>query len=338
MPRQLRLTEYLDGTTRAPMTCMILEPDFTAHFARTVPNKKDMVVETIFHQDGLLVNLSLYRVVEEGKAQKPFEKIVRLADKSLLTSMVQKGIRRQQHSVTAKSALELAHLDPLALARRLIIVAVEDVRPTNNLIGVVWLMIAWSNGVAPLASDIVWLVRLAEAISRDTVTDARFCSGPVPRVLTAWKRAENASDHLSLALIIRAMYGGMHGDIDMLLRAASVDHAQTVTLELPFNEVPRLSRENALLEAVDFHCAPHMLAEISKKHQISPNLVRDAIWTMSSATNRRIRGVDHPTEILEAWAIIHKDVTRFQEKRIESAFKRRRSLHRQIPLRCVMVN
>ncbi len=254
----------------------------------------------------------------------PFEKVVKLDDKSLLASMLQKAIRRQEHAVAASNALELAHLDPLALARRLVVVAVEDVRPVKNLIAVVWLIIAWSNGVAPLRRDIVWLVRLAEAISRDSVTDARFRSGSVPRVVPAWKRAENAFDHLSLALIIRALYGGMHGDMEMLKRAASVDHTQTATLELPFNEVPRLVRESALLEAVDFHCAPHMLTDISNKHRLLPSLVRDAIWTQSSANNNRIPDANHPNNVLEAWAIIQADVSRFQQRRIESAFKRRR--------------
>ena len=94
------------------------------------------------------------------------------------------------------------------------------------------------------------------------------------------------SDPLSVALMIRAEFGGMDHDRDFLRRLSvrvaahdlPVDTAEPTWIEQDID--PLQPVEHILLEAIDQHCCPHVLREI-------PGLEAQAIWWCRSSLSVR---------------------------------------------------
>ena len=248
----------------------------------------------------------------------PYALVPRVTDKSLLISMLQKAVRRCIPDVAASIALEIAHCDPLLLARRLSIIAIEDVASDKNLVVSVWYMLAFSNGAHPTESDIIWMVQYAHALASNPNRDERFRKGHVPSAINSWKRGHEINDNVSLALLIRAAFGGMRGDVEMLLRAASVDHTSAPFLEFQNVEVGRLSRDMAILDAIDFHCDPSIPKKVSETYNITEDAVRTMIWENSSSTNKRLE--EKPIMDINLWNTILPYIQRIQNRRMDFAF------------------
>ena len=214
-------------------------------------------------------------------------------DVSVLVSMLQKAVRRGLPELAASVALELSHVDVLSLARRLPIISVEDVDGSEtSLTHSVWLSLAYHSGYQVYSEDVLWLIEYARSLATSMSHNPNFRSGHVPSIVSIWKRACKEEDSRALALVCRAAYGGMNGDVDMLLRAACDTRTSTPLFTVcSFSTIPpRLMMSHSLLEAVDFHCEPGMLQSLANRHGVEPLLIKEAIWHNSSKRNVRERG------------------------------------------------
>ena len=291
----------------------VLDKEHRATFQRERPHDATHVGTVHARANGWAHTLELWRVAD-STAYGPMPHV---KDRSFLASTLQKAVRRSRTTTAAMSALELAHLDPMSLARRLPIVAVEDVCVDQNLVTAVWLMLAFSTRAVPSCEDIVWMVTYAGALAGHAARDARFRSGEVPSCSSMWRRASESDDHAAMALVIRATFGGMLGDVQMLLRAAAADHVAAPVLAMIPHEVDRLTRAHVIPEAVDFHCEPAMLDEIAAIHGVDAERVKTAIWHNASKTNVRV--AEHPEHEVALWNAILVDVRRIQYRRINRA-------------------
>lgn len=301
-------------------THFVLDEDHVASFVDAPPAGATHVTDTLVKGDALRVTLSLWRVNSHTE-RKPFRPIVKVADKSLLASMVQKAVRRGRADVAASAALELSHTAPISLARRLIIVAIEDASPDSNLIAVVWLMLAWSCKSADIVEDdVCYLIKYAEALAVHATRVPIDSHAPIAvsdKVL--WEHAQSRRDDVSLALIARSTFGGMACDMRMLLRATESSLVNAPRLALSTVDVPRLTASACMLEAADFHCEPSMLEVLATLHCVSPESVRAAIWQNASSCN--FRSYKQPSlEAKGLWLVIRADAEAIQRRRIARAF------------------
>ena len=291
-----------------------MREDHYATFERLQPVECTHVASVIVRSDGWVHSLELWRAGQTT----PFNPTQRLTDRSFITSLLQKAIRRGNTETAASAALELAHFDAAALARRLPILAVEDVSSDRNLPAAVWLMLAFSRGVLPCSEDVVWMVLYSAELADSLRRDERFRSGDVPMFNSTWRLASSSDDHTALALVVRAAFGGMRGDVAMLLRAANADHTTDPFVTIRLRDVKRLTPDMVIPAAVDFHCEPNMLDAIAQLHGVERDRVRAAIWYNSSAYNYR---TPHATRNeIDLWSIIANAVSRAQAQRIKRAF------------------
>lgn len=301
----------------------VLDENYHAHFLEKPPSTASHVSDTMVSGQALRVTLSLWRTDETSKVFTP---IVNTCDKSLMASMIQKAVRRGEADVAASAALELSHVSPTTLARRLTIIAIEDVSADANLVTIVWLMLVWSsNSAQPVyEEDICYMVKYAEALA--THSHRVKVDSHAPVILSdraLWNRAQARCDDTSLALIVRSTYGGMAGDMRMLLRASEQSLVDAPRLVFSTTDVPRLKKEQCILAAADFHCEPKMLEELAAIHETTADAIKDAIWQNSSCLNFRMR-VDPTPASRALWSLIADDARTLQQRRIARAFSKRR--------------
>lgn len=223
-----------------------------------------------------------------------------------LKSHLQKCIRQKQHSLAIQTAKHLIELDPTQFLRRLAIIFVEDVMITKHYSTIIWLMIAvssnkfklqlhhkeWLLGLIHIACDCPW---------RDTYLKPKISTEKLPQtIMSELKKIQNPENYATiLSILIRAGYGGMHGDTKMLLKAAFTwtkrfqkneenyqDYYNQNNRTISYSVLP-LQKEQWLLEAIDFHCFPKMLQWISEKENIPEDYLKHLIWNFHSKTNKR---------------------------------------------------
>ena len=151
----------------------------------------------------------------------------------VLKSAVQKAVRRGACGPARRCALALLHAQPAECLRRLAVIAVEDAtaHPATPLL--VWFMAAQSKGYRLGAAARDAVARVAAELAACDVKDALGDPDPLPgdagsgdqsdplRNLGA-ARAGLSDEHGALvcALLMRARFGGMRCDVELLRAAA----------------------------------------------------------------------------------------------------------------------
>lgn len=313
----------LDGFVRTqPPRVHFLLTDFEATFEDSEPHGAERIGQVNLKFPGGSSNgvtLQLWKVKDTSG---PFCFAPNIEDCSLLVSMLQKAVRRQRTDAAKLTAQELLHLDAGVLVKRLPIIAVEDVQVDRNLTRCVWFMFALLTPKIPYTlteDDAHWIVGYAESLAL-CGSSRPWTPGEHPPASMAWQAAAKRIDHVSMALVCRSAFGGLTGDVHMLLRAASSPQNTAPTLAVT-RSMParRLEAKDALPEAVDFHCDPKMVSAIATKFCMDEQTVKDAIWNHSSKTNTRSSS---PTPESEEWRTMKEQVRRLQRRRLDRAFAR----------------
>lgn len=223
-----------------------------------------------------------------------------------LKSHLQKCVRRKKHSLAISTAKHLIEIDPIQFLRRLAIIFIEDVMITKHYSTIIWLMIMVSSKKMQLElHHKEWLLGLVHI-----ACDAQWKDSYIKLDITQDKLLEKISEELKkikdkenyatiLSILIRAGYGGMHGDTKMLLNAAltwayrfqnkSEDWQSYYNQEnrtISYSVLP-LEKSDWLLEAIDFHCFPKMLQWIAEKENIQEDYIKHLIWNFHSKINYR---------------------------------------------------
>ena len=305
----------LSGFVRMPPSRIVFERQESSALFLCVPSPDSHRISAVnLKLQGHPLYIELWEQPRDEYGDGLFSPIPRVTDVSLLASNLQKAIRQRKSRIAARTALELAHASIVTLARRLIIIAVEDVRPNAHIPLCCWIMVAVGiRSYTVRRSDVVWLVQYAQALANDAV---RIAPGNLPTTSSLWRAADRRGDHVALAMLMRSAFGGMHGDLAMLQHAASIDQANVPTLDWPIDEVTRLEEDDILPEAVDFHCQPSMIEYLAKTTNLDKGTIKDAIWHSSSKTNTRgVPSIEHPH-----WAIIKAHLHPIRLRRIRCAF------------------
>lgn len=146
------------------------------------------------------------------------------------TSALQKAIRRRACETARAAAQALGQISPLALARRLVVIAVEDAFPITHVLSTcVWFMVFFStkrqhkHTVCVGRALLGILVDGAESLCRVDRVRWAVSVSPSPKTqIDAHQAYETfyASSRRAAYLDVRAAYGGTPWDVDLLTRTA----------------------------------------------------------------------------------------------------------------------
>lgn len=253
---------------------------------------------------------------------------------ALVKSSLQKAVRRGlPRAAVAASAYLLAH-EPKELLRRLPVILCEDVGIFIDLPRLTWLMVAVQGGYELNEADLHFILSLAAAAAmhpdhtmpptfdRLQATDAlrrllwphsgRLTSSDVPQAKdcdSLGAGETETSEILARCLAIRACYGGMHCDVELLMAFAANPSARTHIVPPAAENLHAvaladewlhkglsawlgpLELESQLEVAVDFHCSDIVsrFGSFLRTRLAAPDQeeLKSAIWHRRSGVNVR---------------------------------------------------
>lgn len=206
----------------------------------------------------------------------------------LLQSHLQKCIRRGLIELACRTARELASSQRglEMLLRRLPIILVEDLTaPAAWVTLLIFYSLALAAGYCLTDIDIGIVLGIVAAAA----------AYPVPPCIPRTYLDEFPTQDGPLSLLARAAYGGTSGDVDMLLRAASLSShpEQQLITPLPVASIRPIEPADWLLAGVDFHCASSIFTRMRHLDRsqtlgdVDDDQLRDWMWAHRSSINFR---------------------------------------------------
>jgi hypothetical protein len=225
----------------------------------------------------------------------------------LVKSNLQKAIRRGDTVIAIQSAIALIQSSPMELLRRLPIIYIEDVCLMDSYSIVVWLMMA-DKDYGPLKPrDIDILLHIVKSLCT--------CMTYFPYKKNDYNYAFTHESLLSerdeiLSIYYRSLYGGMHGDMQML--KTSIDYYRTHPGEImktEYNTIDYSQIEpeiDILMEAIDFHPYPQMLHMLQQRTRLPKDTIKEYIWFVESGYNIRKPEIHTEYKFSPIWTKIEK--------------------------------
>ncbi len=259
----------------------------------------------------------------------------RYTNVSFLKSHLQKCVRRQLTSQTIATAWHLIKLDLNEFVRRLPIIMLEDVTLFQEFDTLIWLMVAISKNYQPSLTQIQWLIQLCSSLASCSqvaeITHSHHCqSVKVADLLKNIDKDQNLTERQKdtfYCLAFRMAYGGMKGDMNMLLNFIQYYRNHQVPIpsigdcQLPISceEIPNLSKNEIEISAVDFHCFPYILDKITTEYPAYvPNDLKTCIWEFSSKYNVRRQDDLPDPQWLSMWMEISAFFSQLQRSILSS--------------------
>lgn len=236
---------------------------------------------------------------------------------AILTSNLQKAVRRAEVEAALATARQLLWQDTAGTLRRLAIILLEDsVLQPNQYTQIVWLMVAISKGYSLSVVDVQTIMDgLATALTCERRYDLEEEGGSAEEPLIA----------AYVAIRIRGLSGGMKFDTEFLGsladRFAYLDKEdEPMTVEM--DDIPEFDpKEHLLPAAIDFHCCRQLLEYLKLETGIKPTEAKDAIWWHRSSVNVRtgpesltIREEAYRLKTAQIWGRIAVAATTFADR------------------------
>ena len=278
---------YQTNTTECNYRDFILDYNtMNTKFDNLLPSGQHKLCASIKSKEGFIWRL--WSIGKRGMIYGPTttENSMRW-DAPVLKSNLQKAIRLQDRESALKTTLRLALVDQQELYRRLPIIAVEDVCLIKGTSTIVWLMMVARKNIS--VSEMTFVARYVDALCLET--DVFFNNKSIRPKTVMHKEIAKLPD--IAALNIRAQYGGMKGDIDMLKRAVyeydRVGDFQNPMSKIPELELPRIvSHDFKLLsQGIDFHPYPWIIGYIHSQTNLPKDIIKSIIWNAESGPNNR---------------------------------------------------
>ncbi len=244
-------------------------------------------------------------VLVDMRAAGPVHKIpsdFRTYTPSILKSNLQKCIRRRCETQAYATALQLLRQDPSELLRRLPIIMLEDtLLHPHYFPELIWLMVGVSKGYTLTAADVQIVL---DSVAACLAASHRYnLSVEAPDYVDG---CGSLTDVIQLCFLLRISYGGMLFDTEFMERlrqrwaTGSLPVSGAELCKSVFVE-PFIPTEHIIHEAIDFHCCPAILTDLS-------GITQDGMWWCLSAPNVRHgigAGADAVSEKIAAMQRIH---------------------------------
>lgn len=272
--------------------------------------------------NGNMLNILSKVLIVEYSAEPREQKCYQL---SLKLSLLQKCIRRRLTESALRVTWDILRFhqqDPEAvikLLRRLPIIAVEDAILHPHLDICVFLMILCVKGWRLDLNQCIVVLQIVQALCEYDVPADRLCCANNKAIqiqLAIQQQEDHQSSSLLFALMLRATYGGMHGDMGLLFDQYQLWQSRLSNLTLFLKQSTCWSRwmtetqqrqqfmqhqwqtqdwrllpgRDLLPCAVDFHCSDieHDLLERYEIPIAEAGRLKQLIWTTRSAIYNRI--------------------------------------------------
>ena len=289
---------------------------------------KDLIEVCVTHiklMSGCECDIHLYGQESIGKVEEShtFEVSKRSSNAHLLKSLLQKSIRRGCYSVAQRSARDLMLENPTELTRRLPIIMIEDTCVFYEIVDMVFDLLHGKilDGIRPLR----YVSMLAQTKQRDIPNFDTVTFGKKSLFDKCIKHITEVPSMVAFSLLIRASYGGMQGDVNMLIHAAQLVMNNELTIHsLDADSINIdidkriLNVSDWILDAVDFHCCPKILAYASEKTGMDKNLVKKLMWEHASKIN--FRDNDSST-VSKEWISVSSILQGFRMFIIQQSYK-----------------
>ena len=240
----------------------------------------------------------------------------------ILKSNLQKCIRRSKEKKAIRTAYQMLLLDPNALLRRLPIIYIEDVHIEKSFVSIIWYMIAVSKGYKLSQNDIEWILGIVSMLAKNNLKEI------VPKLNK--DGIENMDEFINLipkefyelnfnviwALLIRYLYGGMKGDMKLILNTIlAYKNKPIIEIEIiPIKISDKISEfklKYILTAAVDFHCT-NIIKLLLLKYKLDNSyfkVYKECIWfNRSSLTNKFVENKKYFEKHIELYASIKQDL------------------------------
>lgn len=263
-----------------------------------------------------------------------------------LKSHLQKCVRKMNPTLGIPTAFHYMNLDIKDFLRRLPIIMLEDTSLHPSFTTLIWFMIAsgidgfpWHPNYYNYLLGIVYVIHQNPTYHAPSSESEAPCRGGAISSRKSFTRYHDLRSRESVSLLyaiqIRADYGGMKGDVEMLHAYANFWHGRFERGEgiectakvrpISFEETVPLRLEDWDRSAIDFHCAPQIFDYLVAKFpqyrgalKQRENILQYVIWHYSSKTNQRI-----PTEESrhrEVWETLRETLYRLQGYLLEEGY------------------
>ena len=226
-----------------------------------------------------------------------------LTHRSISTrSAPRRGRERASGGRAELAGITFGPTDPAGLkmlVRRLPVIAVEDSAALPCVLPAVWYMMALSpTEKSPATSSSTHRQRPTSSSCARVPRELAATREPRPPSAAAQGPERAADERRELALLIRAAYGGMKGDVAMLKERATSPcsaagaRGETSPWLAPVAAPPVLRPGDWLLEGVDYHqkggeILGRMRAKEMALQSVSDEDLKPWIWRARSSVNRR---------------------------------------------------
>lgn len=256
--------------------------------------------------------------IEDTHIKSPYmnlEKADREVWHAILKSHLQKTIRRgltKQALATTELMLQEC---PLKLIRRLPIIVIEDVTLNTHFSTLVWLMIYMSDRIRSdttryhIPTKIRNLImsqvaHLCREKYYDKITYQPDYQVALQKINTKLFGVEeymgsNVIWNQIISLQLRKLYGGMNGDMVMIdqyclvwfERVGRDKNEGGSIMKTPvlyeYDGVYELTKENFILDAIDFHPCPWILGDLRRSCGMEFDEIKESMWNNYSSFNFR---------------------------------------------------
>ena len=230
-----------------------------------------------------------HRSAEESSM---FEIPTRSRNVHLLKSLLQKSIRRGCVSVAQRSARDLMLESPIELIRRLPIIMIEDTTVFHEIVDLVFDLLC--GRMLDISRPLKYVSMLAHTKKRYVPNSKSVSFSKKTLFDKCIKHINEPPSMVAFALLLRASYGGMQGDVNMLVHAAQLVMDKKMSIETLDSEECTFSFDTRILnltdwiiDAVDFHCCSNILTYAADKTGMDPTTVKKLMWKHASKINCR---------------------------------------------------
>ena len=282
----------------------------------------------------------IYNLSKETKFKNAF----------FLKSHLQKSIRKQNDSLSVRTAYHLLKLDQVELLRRISIIMIEDVKIHESFTTIVWLMIALSNdkkynsnsnsnsnfnsnskfrtkkyiyewllGVIYTLCQINEVNNIIDIKEKVEKEEQQKINKTNIQLFNSYNQYNNEIYSLLYSIHIRISFGGLNGDIEMLKKFTNIINNNYKNInKTPIRLIKIYVKELDIdYTAIDYHCNSNFLEYIHKKYpDIEIEELKKIIWHHSSGINYRISKTSDYN--IKEWNRIKEHVERSQKYLLNS--------------------